>query len=59
MLETRINALLWWNDLDEDTKEDLFEEYRELNFTPARTRSELTGREIEIIWCRTNFGQFE
>lgn len=50
MTESRTDALLWWADLYECTKEYLFEEYRGFNFTPAQKHSELTGREIENIY---------
>lgn len=50
MSENRTDALLWWADLYECAKEDLFEEYRGFNFTPAQDHLELTGREIETIY---------
>lgn len=50
MSENRTDALLWWNDLSKDTQEDLFEEYRGFNFSPAVRHQQLIGKEIEAIY---------
>lgn len=46
----RREAMEWWKTLSTEEKVLYFARYRESNFTPARNHTELTGREIEIIF---------
>ena len=50
METNRINAINWWNNLSQERRNSYFLEYSGSKFTPATKESELTGREIQIIW---------
>ncbi len=43
-------ALHWWSNLSDAKKDNLFQAYKMLAFTPADNHPQLTGREIEKLW---------
>ena len=49
-LNFREQALSWWNDLGADAKSIYFKRYINTIFTPAKDYTEVTGREIQMIW---------
>ena len=49
-METRQLAIQWWNMLSKEKKDKFFTNYKGKNFTPALKESQLTSREIEIIY---------
>lgn len=48
--KSRAIALKWWKKQTKFYQDLQYLEYKKSNFTPARSSSELTGREIEIIF---------
>ena len=49
MIQDRINAIKWWNSLNDEDKEIYHECYKTSSFTPSIDHTQLTGREIEKI----------
>jgi hypothetical protein len=50
MKELREKALEWWNNLPHELQGKYWFEFRDTNFTPSINPSQLTGREIQIIY---------
>lgn len=50
----RQEALKWWRGLDPLDQLSLFDIYRDENFTMAQFTTELTGREVELIYNKQN-----
>jgi hypothetical protein len=51
-MNQRENAIAWWNSLPNQEQGKYWFIYRDAYFTPSTNPSQLTGREIEIIWNR-------
>lgn len=51
----REKALNWWYKLPEVHKIEFFKQYFIIpnKFTPAKNCNQLTGREVEYIWSKT------
>lgn len=48
----REQSLSWWKNLPIKTQDELFESYKQIEFSPAKSSSQLTGREIHSIWTK-------
>lgn len=48
----RQNAIEWWNQLSIRRQVELWFEYRKEHFTPSRGPSEMTGREVEMLFTK-------
>jgi hypothetical protein len=54
--KSRSEIIKWWNKLPFNSRNTIiskthyFEDYKKNNFTPANDYSQLTGRELEIIY---------
>lgn len=46
----RADIIEWWVGLEWHIRARLFDAYKARNFTPASVPSQLTGREIELIY---------
>lgn len=49
-MENRRKAMERWNKLSNEDKKNFYNVYKSKNFTPAQKESQLTSREIELIY---------